>query len=389
MSAADPTPDRGEPEFLSLPDFCAAGAVLAVVLISELVAVVLTLARAGIGYDVPVWVDLARNSLFMLWIGLSSAAVLCYSRRRLRRLTVAQGAALALALLLTVTAVISEIAWWINSYWDALLLPPDTDTGVASHVGYLLRNLLICLIVSVAALRYFYVSDQWRRNVELEAAARVNALQARIRPHFLFNSMNTIASLTRTDPALAEEAVEDLADLFRASLMDSDNRVTLKEELEIARLYQRIEQLRLGDRLSVRWQVGDLPLRAEIPSLSLQPLLENAIYHGIEPLPDGGTVCIEGVRHPDDTLEVRITNPVPEAEGTARRQGNRMALVNIRERFRLAWPGRASVEFGPADDTFQVRLRFPRTELEPRARAAPEPAGSEGGRAAPGGEPVA
>jgi len=350
------------PESLFLPDFCAAGAVLAVVLISELVAVVLTLARAGIGYEVPFWVDLARNSLFMLWIGLSSAAVLCYGKRRFARLSVGHAAALALVMLVTVTAVISEIAWWINSYWDSLLLPPDDDTSVSNHVIYLSRNILIALIVSIGALRYFYVSDQWRRNVELEAAARVNALQARIRPHFLFNSMNTIASLTRSDPVLAEEAVEDLADLFRASLMDSDHLVTLKEEFEIARLYQRIEQLRLDDRLVVDWRVAGLPLKAAIPSLSLQPLLENAIYHGIEPRPDGGTVIVEGRILDDGRLELAIENPLPDGEAEARRQGNRIALVNIQERFRLAWGGRGEVEFGPSDGRYRVCLRFPVTE---------------------------
>jgi two-component system sensor histidine kinase AlgZ len=348
-----------------MPDFCAAGAVLAVVLISELVAVVLTLARAGIGYDVPFWVDLARKSLFMLWIGLSSAAVLCYGKRWFARLSVARAAGLALALLMTVTAVISEIAWWMNSYWDSLLLPPDTDTSVASHVAYLLRNLLIALIVSVATLRYFYVADQWRRNVELEAAARVNALQARIRPHFLFNSMNTIASLTRSDPAQAEKAVEDLADLFRASLMDSESLGTLREEFEIARLYQQIEQLRLGERLAVEWRVDGLPPATAIPSLSVQPLLENAIYYGIEPRPEGGTVVVEGRRLEDGRLEIEVRNPLPLGDIQARRHGNQMALVNIRERFRLAWGAGGEVEYGPEGGNYEVRLRFPPSEKSP------------------------
>jgi two-component system, LytTR family, sensor histidine kinase AlgZ len=143
-------------------------------------------------------------------------------------------------------------------------------------------------------LRYFWVAAQWRRNVEAEARSRIRALQARIRPHFLFNSMNTIAALTRSDPARAEEAVEDLADLFRASLSDATSTVTLKEELELSRIYQRIEQHRLGDRLAVEWRIKALPLRARIPALSVQPLLENAIYHGIEQLAGGGTVVVEG-----------------------------------------------------------------------------------------------
>jgi two-component system sensor histidine kinase AlgZ len=349
-------------EGLFLPDFCAPGAVLTVVLIAELVAILLTLAKAGHGLDVPVWMGLARNSLFMLWIGLSSAAALCYSRRWRARLSVAGGAGLSLALLLLVTAGVSEVAWWINHYSDALLLPPDRAANETSHLGFLLRNLMICLIVSGAALRYFYVSNQWRRNVESAATARVNALQARIRPHFLFNSMNTIAALTRTDPAAAEEAIEDLADLFRASLADAAEQVTIAEEIEIARVYERIEALRLGERLAVEWRVADLPPQAEMPSLSLQPLLENAIYHGIETLPGGGTVSIIGRRHGDDRLEIEIANPLPPTGTPARLAGNRMALVNIRERFRLLWGERAVVEHGPEGGEYRVRLRFPATD---------------------------
>src|SRR5690606_35547004 len=115
-------------------------------------------------------------------------------------------------------------------------------------------------------------------------------LQARIRPHFLFNSMNTIASLTRSNPEQAEQAIEDLADLFRASLGDAHTQISLEDELEIARTHQRIEQLRLGDRLRVSWDIDGLPPRAQVPCLIVQPLLENAVYHGIEMLPAGGTV---------------------------------------------------------------------------------------------------
>ena len=104
----------------------------------------------------------------------------------------------------------------------------------------------IGLVITALALRYFYVAHEWQRNVEMQARARVHALQARIRPHFLFNSMNTIASLTRTDPAHAEQAVQDLADLFRANLSEKRNTITLEQELEVARIYQRIEELRLG-----------------------------------------------------------------------------------------------------------------------------------------------
>jgi len=212
------------------------------------------------------------------------------------------------------------------------------------------------------ALRYFYVSAEWKRSVEMEALARIRALQARIRPHFLFNSMNTIAALTRSAPERAEQAVEDLADLFRASLSDANARIALKDEIEIARTHERIEQLRLRERLRVQWDVDGLPMRVEVPSLILQPLLENAVYHGIEMLPGGGAVSIVG-RRVGDMLHIEVRNPIPPQLDYSEREGNRMALENIRQRLELAWPGRARVEIEQLPGEFCARLIFPADEV--------------------------
>ncbi len=172
--------------------------------------------------------------------------------------------------------------------------------------------------------------------------------------------MNTIASLTRTDPRQAEEAVEDLSDLLRASLSSTGNRSSLKQELEVAAIYQRIEKLRLGDRLNIRWDVGELPMRSRIPSLTIQPLIENAIYHGIELLPDGGEVKVSGKRD-GKNLVITVSNPVaPGKERSS--EGNKMAMANIRQRFELAYGGRGKVDVDDSDDRFTVTLRFPAAE---------------------------
>jgi two-component system sensor histidine kinase AlgZ len=199
--------------------------------------------------------------------------------------------------------------------------------------------------------------------VRAEALSRIQALQARIRPHFLFNSMNTIAALTRSDPKRAEEAVEDLADLFRATLRDSHSPLRLKEELELTRIYQRIEALRLGERLEVRWDVAALPMRAFVPGLTVQPLLENAIYHGIEPLEHGGTVTVTG-RVVDGHVELVVTNPVALPTGAAAepRTGNRLALDNIRQRLDLAYGGRGTLTVEQQPELYRVTVRFPYTE---------------------------
>ena len=338
---------------LYLPDFCAPRAVLAVVLIVELTALVLTLARDNdrIGF----WTDLARTSLFLLWIGLVIAALLCALRGRIVSASVARGSATVLALVALVIAVVSEATWRIG---QSSFVGPDAlgDLFPRQHFAFLARNVGIGLVVAGVAMRYFYVTHEWRRNIEMQAQARVHALQARIRPHFLFNSMNTIASLTRSDPARAEEAVQDLADLFRANLSEKRAQITLADELEVAAIYERIEKLRLGERLRVDWRTGALPRDAMVPSLLIQPLLENAIYHGIEPRRDGGTVAVAGeLAHGLITLVVR--NPMPE--GAVIRDGNRLALANIRERLTLMYDERATIKAGRFDDEYIVTLRFP------------------------------
>ena len=342
-----------------LPDFCEAPTVLAIVLIAALVAFVLTLARTAGGGDF--WIDLARTSAFLLWAGLLCAALLCRARPWLARRPLRTAVAGALGLMVGTVALLSELVYRLGRGWHAWFGAPS---GIfpETHASFVLPNVLIAAIVGSLALRYFYVSQQWRRTVELEARARIRALQARIRPHFLFNSMNTIAALTRHHPARAEEAIIDLADLFRVSLSDARAQIPLGEEIEVARTYQRIEQLRLGDRLQVCWHVDALPDRAVVPSLVLQPLLENAIHHGIEPLPAGGTVDVRGWLE-DATIVLEVTNPV--APAVVRRPGHRMAMDNVRERLELAWPGRASVEVREAPGAYTVRLRFPSRDAAP------------------------
>jgi two-component system sensor histidine kinase AlgZ len=353
-----PAPHPDEARQLYLPNFCSASAVLVIVLICELTALLLSLARntGALGF----WADLGLTSMFLLWIALCGAALLCLLRRYINSKSVATGSAVVLALTVSLVVIISWVAWYFGSAgeygWltNGPLFTFDTWT-------FLLRNAGITFVVTALALRYFYVTHLWRHNVELQARARVHALQARIRPHFLFNSMNTIAALTRTNPSRAEEAVQDLADLFRANLNEKRNEIRLAEEIDVARTYQRMEQLRLGDRLTVEWKIDALPANALVPSLILQPLLENAIYHGIEPRPDGGLVTVTG-EFAKGMITVVVRNPLPAANLTMR-DGNRLALANIKERLELMYGDRATVKAGRFDDLYIVTLRFPFTNF--------------------------
>ena len=349
--AAKALPGTSADDFF-LPELCTGAVVLVVVLIAEITAIVLAIAKHLPDEGIPLWLDLARISLFLQWIALTSAGLLCATRPYLMRMPLRTAMGLSYAILLAVTLVMSEIAFRLaeNTGIGQQLLP-------ASHAGFVLRNLLICAIVSALVLRYFYVLNQWRSNVRREASSRFEVLQARIRPHFLFNSMNTIAALIRAKPELAERAVEDLSDLFRASLADASAHIPLSEELAVTRQYAAIEALRLGERLRIDWQMEGIPEDAQLLRLTLQPLIENAIYHGIEPRGDGGTVQVRGSFR-DGRIDIEISNPLPP-EGSSSRSGRQMALENVRERLALAWPGRAGLEHGRVAEGYRVRLHFP------------------------------
>ncbi|MEO1202343.1 MAG: histidine kinase [Pseudomonadota bacterium] len=355
MSAED---DRStqEPQ-AHLPDFCAAGTVFIVVLFAELVAIAVSL--AGQENLTLFLVALSRSSLFVLWFALLGSALMCFLRGRLEAAGKTRAFVFAFLILLALLAIMAEIAWRVVSQFSELFVIDS------SHGMFVVRIFMIGAIVIALAMRYLYVASEWRRSVELEAQARISALQALIRPHFLFNSMNTIASLTRSDPRQAEEAVEDLSELMRANLGTGRNRSTLQQEFETAKIYQRIEELRLGDRLSVSWDVDDLPMTTLVPSLTIQPLLENAIFHGIELLPEGGEVRVTG-RREEDRLVIEIANPVA-LNARRTRPGNEMALSNIRQRYELAYGSRASVDIEAGDERYVVRLRFPRDDELPAA----------------------
>ncbi|MGE0079751.1 MAG: sensor histidine kinase [Thiohalomonadaceae bacterium] len=329
-----------------LPDFCALPVVTAVVLLSELFAFIIALAPLGPASDF--WTDLAMISLFVQWVTLVGAALLCLARPALARMDSRMAALIAWLLLVTLVALFS-----LGATRFAAEFALSFATGPAEFV---LRNMAIGAIVSAITLRYFYLQHQWEQRLQAESEARIQALQARIRPHFLFNSMNTIASLTRTDPEAAEAAIEDLADLFRASLADARRLITLEEELALCARYLHMEGLRLGARLAVTWGTDALPKDAQLPALTLQPLVENAVHHGIEPLPAGGTIHIEGAAD-GPRLRLRVRNPVDHGAGQAR--GHRLAMDNVRARLGAHFGTAAALESREENGMYLVELTLP------------------------------
>ena len=194
------------------------------------------------------------------------------------------------------------------------------------------------------------------------AEARLQALQARIRPHFLFNTLNAVLSLVRKDARRAEAAIEDLAELYRMVMADTKNLTTLARELDLTRQYLNLEQLRLGERLIVDWQIAEAPRDALVPPLLLQPLVENAVYHGIEPGIEPGTIVI-AIRRDKDRVHLKLTNPYhPEHQ---HRQGNRIALANIRERLVLHFDVEGVLESGVKGSRYEIRMTMPYRRAAP------------------------
>ncbi len=322
-----------------------------VIIGAELLALILALAP---GFsDGAFWTRLALVSLFVQWVALGSVTVFCYTRERLATLSSRQSAVVVYSTILLITLLVSLVSIWLVD----ILHIQAMDFTLAWQM--MARSLVICAIVIAVMLRYFYVQHQWVVNTEAEVKARIQALQARIRPHFLFNSMNTIASLTRSNPKQAEKAVEDLADLFRVSLADR-NYISLSEEILVTKGYLSIEIHRLGSRLNLEWKIDDdVDLKTRIPALIIQPLVENALYHGIEPLTEGGTVKIS-VINLLESIEISVSNPFSSDMGQSTHKGNRMAQENIRQRLQLEYGDAGKLNIETDDNRYVVSFEIPR-----------------------------
>ena len=337
-----------------LPDLCAVQPVFLLILVSELFSIILVLASSSL--QTLDWEGLALTSLFVQWVALSSAALLCALRPYLRRL--AQARAVAISYL------IIPINTWIVS-WLSLQVLQRAPGGLANVFhDQVVTNVLVASIIGGLVIRYFYLQAQLIARKQAALVNRIQALQSRIRPHFLFNSMNIIASLISVDPDTAEEVVEDLSHLFRASLNEVGNQVAFADEVDLCKRYLRIEQLRLGDRLQVDWELRSIPKGLKIPMLTLQPLLENAILHGVQPLADGGLIEIRA-SYQHGVFELEITNPISEVEapavGGAKKpfKGNRIALDNIRNRWNVLYGDRAKLTSYPENNRYITRLTYP------------------------------
>lgn len=336
-TASPAPPDR-------LPDFCSPPILFALLLVAALTVAVIAL-TPGAAFG---WRGFSVAMAFAVWLAVVNGVALCKLRPLLLHLPGLAAYAGVWLLILVIVALACAIVGWLDHALGMDLTP-------ASVLRFVAASTTISALIGAALLRYFHVVAQWQARQAASARAQVDALQARIRPHFLFNSMNTVAALVRVDPGAAETTVENLCELFRAAL-GSEGESTLGEELSLVDRYLAIEQLRLGQRLRVERRLDGLPSALPMPRLLLQPLVENAVHHGIGPLREGGTISLEG--HADaDGIHIAIANPLPETATGA--QGNGHGLDNVRQRLLYHFGRAAGIDIRRDAGRFTVTMRLP------------------------------
>lgn len=341
-----------------LPELCRSEALLGLILLAQLLVLVLVLAEP-IQHSFN-WSRLALFSLFVQWVVLLSAALLCRIRPWLDHLPIIPASCIICSLVMLLTLLCSMATHYLHTEFLGISLQSET-------LGYFyLRNTLISLIMSMIVLRVLYLQARYRRKQQAELQARLAALQARIEPHFLFNTLNSIACLIHSDPNKAEQAILDLSDLLRANLSRSDEMPTWQQELLLARQYLSIETYRFGDRLNVIWDVDSVPNNLPIPRLTLQPLLENAIIHGIQPLAEGGCIHIKA-DYQAGIFNLRVSNPRTEHDTS--HAGLQLALDNTRTRLFSYFGTQAQLKTVQTDTEFIAHISYP-CQLNPPEAAS-------------------
>lgn len=327
------------PHPISLPNFSNFGVILRVLVLANLMGVAAALVRTpDLGATLR---EIQDVSVHLQPVVLLALGIFAVTNRVLARLPYAWG-------VFTVLVVCAAIAVAVEILLAALFPLASASSPLRAGV----------LAVAAASLILGYFHMRARILSPAVTEARLAALQARIRPHFLFNSINAVISLVRSDPKRAERALLDLADLFRVLMGNNRELVPLERELNLSWQYLELEQLRLGDRLKVVWHIDKMPKDALVPPLVLQPLLENAVYHGVEPVAQSGEITVNIYRHREQ-VHLVVKNPCPP--GAGHHAGNRMAMQNIRERLALHFDAEAMMKAERVGETYQVHIVMPYT----------------------------
>ncbi len=331
-----------------LPDFCNLGVIWRLLVIVNLLVLAAALVRADIAPDMS---GLMRQFLLISIVAqpaiILSLVATCVAKPIFVKLTYWQGVSAIFAM----EATIGAVFWFLH----VAIIPIIAVGDGGAHVPPVQFGLFFFLVTAVVL---FYFDLRARSLAPALTEARLQALQARIRPHFLFNSINAVLSLIRDEPKRAERMLEDMAELFRVLMADNRQLKPLEDEIALCRQYLEIEHIRLGERLKVDWQITDMPARALVPPLILQPLIENAVYHGVEPQQGDGALTI-AIHTSGKQMHIVLTNPY-HSEST-HVSGNRMAIANIKERLQLHFDAEASLRAEIKGARYIVNINMPIT----------------------------
>ena len=333
-----------------LPNFCRSPVVLNVIIVAQFLAVAITVIIPPLTQSA--FLDLFLVSLFVQWIALTSVCVLCLAGPYLNRLPAVRALAMAYLLLLCVTWLVGECALWLLSNFEII-----ASTRPSWYAYFHVQNLTVSAIVNALVLKYLMARHELQLKTRSVERARAEILRQKIRPHFLFNSMNIIASLTRRAPAKAEAAIEDMSDLFRVMVDDDDDLSPIHNEISIARKYLKLERLRLDRRVKVNWKTQGLPRSARTPVLILQLLLEHVVHNAVEQMSDTGTIDVTVQFREPSELVIELAAPYPENPS-----GDMMdaaGLENIRLRLNDQYGDRAEMEVSSGGGRFFVRISHP------------------------------
>ena len=335
------------------PNFCKGEMVLNIVVLAEFLAIIFTVVTPAITNNI--FHDLVLISLFLQWIAVMSVSALCLAGPHLNRLPEKRALVAAFAILLCITWLVGELSVWLLAAFDYI-----PSARPEWHLYFHAQNLIVSGIINALALRYFVARHQLRQKTLAAERARSALLKLRIRPHFLFSSMNIIASLTQRAPAKAEAAIEDMADLFRMMLDDSKDLIPVQSEIQIARKYLKLEKLRLADRLNANWSVHGISRQAKTPALMLQLLLETAIHYAIEQLQEGGDIDIN-VHIENADLLVSVGCPMPPTPWASDDERDAV-LGNIRLRLQDRYGDNANLKIEHDEKYFSVQIQHPAFE---------------------------
>ena len=331
-----------------LTNFCESLHVIVFIFMIQIVVFIYAL--SFLSFDLDFLHKLSILTLLAQFVGLNLLIMLCKLRFLFNRLNVYMGVLTLIVIIIVMTTLLSQIVGYLDIQLTFNLFIDQKS------INYLnIKLSLSAVVICLALVRYFYIQDQWNNQLKKSSEARLHALQSRIKPHFLFNSLNSIASLISIDTERAELALSDFSSLMRRTFAHKDQYISINEELDWVNQYLAIEKLRLDKRLHYQITCDEKISNHKIPILCIQPLVENAILHGIQPLEHGGTIGIN-IYKDKKKLVIQVDNPYTSKNNPS---NNGIALANIKERLQLHYGDKANMIIDSDNDNYQIKLSMP------------------------------